>query len=89
LSPNGDGILDHWLIEGIEFFPNNFVQVFDRYNSLVFEIRNYDNNGGNFWDGRSNKGVSNRNVPTGTYFYIINLGDGSELISGFVMVKKD
>ena len=40
------------------------------------------------WIGNSNNGLSNGNVGDGTYMYIINLGDGSEPLSGTVVVKK-
>jgi gliding motility-associated-like protein len=35
LSPNGDGRKDTWSILGIEQFPNNSVQVFNRWGNLI------------------------------------------------------
>jgi len=88
VSPNGDGMNDYWQIDGIELFPNNFIRIFDRYNNLVFEIHSY-NNQDRIWDGQSNRGISNKRVPEGSYFYVINLGDGSPPISGYIILKTD
>ncbi|MDO5981365.1 gliding motility-associated C-terminal domain-containing protein [Flavivirga spongiicola] len=71
-SPNGDSIKDIWIIENIEDFPNNNVQVFNRWGELVFEANNYQNN----WNGVSNKaGNGNKKLPVGAYLYIINLNE--------------
>jgi len=87
-SPNGDGINDFWQIDGIDLFENNLVRLYDRYNNTVFEIFGY-NNLDNVWQGESNRGVSKKDLPDGTYYYIINLGDGDSLISGFVVLKRE
>ena len=88
VSPNGDGMNDYWRIDGIELFPNNFIRIFDRYNNLVFETNSYDNLE-KVWFGQSNKGISNNSVPEGSYFYVINLGDGSKPLSGYIILKKE
>ena len=88
LSPNGDGKNDHWVIDGIETFPNNKVRVFDRYNNLIFETTGY-NNSDNTWQGQTNHSLVKGNVSEGTYFYVLDLGDGSGLYSGYVVLKKD
>jgi gliding motility-associated-like protein len=66
-SPNGDGVNDRFEITGMEAFPGSEFQVFDRAGMLVYEHASYDNS----WDGRSKNG---RDLPDGTYFYILNLG---------------
>jgi large repetitive protein len=95
LSPNGDGLNDYWRIDGIEAYPNNKVQVFDRYGNLVFETRGYLNadspgsNGSsnNYWRGQANKGLIGGSLPDGTYFYAIDLGNGTPVLSGYVVLK--
>ncbi|MEQ9008214.1 MAG: Ig-like domain-containing protein, partial [Ekhidna sp.] len=84
ISPNGDGMNDYWHIEGIDYYPNNTVSLFDRYNNLVFEINGY-NNEDKVWTGNSNKG-SNSTLPEGTYFYRINAGEGGTF-GGFVVLR--
>ncbi len=86
VSANNDGLNDFFLIDCLDFFPNNNVQIFNRDGVKVYEIDNYDNLINRF------EGVSNvngaRNVPGGTYFYIIDKGDGSELIQGFLELVR-
>jgi gliding motility-associated-like protein len=88
LSPNGDGLNDYWRIDGIEVYPNNRVKIFDRYNNLVFETTGY-NNEGNSWRGQVNHGLMSGSVTEGTYYYALDLGDGSEILSGFIVLKKE
>ena len=88
VSPNGDGMNDYWIIDGIELYPNNKVQIFDRYNNLIYEMSGY-NNKDIIWYGQTNKGLFVKEVPEGTYFYTLNLGDGGSLLSGFIILKKE
>lgn len=43
VTPNGDGKNDEFKIKGIEFFPVNTVQLFNRWGQKVFEAQNYQN----------------------------------------------
>jgi gliding motility-associated-like protein len=89
VSPNGDGLNDYWRIDGVEVAPfdKNLVRIFDRYNNLVFETRDYKNNDGNSWKGDSNHGLVKGSLPEGTYFYSFLLDNG-QLFSGFVYLKR-
>lgn len=82
LTPNGDGLNDNWVIENIDNYPNNHVLVFDRWGGVIYEAKGY-NNESIVWDGRSMQSGQNT-VPIGTYFYKIDLGDGSPAITGNV-----
>lgn len=86
-SPNGDGNNEFWYIRGIECFPNNEVAVYNRWGGLVYRTTGYDNVSRR-WNGQTQGGAlaSNRGLPFGTYYYIINLGDGSPLHKGYVIV---
>ncbi|WP_221409572.1 Ig-like domain-containing protein [Marinoscillum furvescens] len=88
-TPDGDGVNDFFYIENIEQYPNNNVQIFNRWGNKVFEIEGYDNQS-KVWSSESNVGLilGQREVPSGTYFYLIDLGDGSKPISGFIVVNK-
>jgi gliding motility-associated-like protein len=85
-SPNADGIHDNFDIIGIEAFPSNNLKVFNRWGSLVFESDGYHNE----WDGFSNSNLlkGSYKLPEGTYYYILDLGDGTELLSGFVYISR-
>ena len=79
-SPNGDGTNDFLVVNRIQEFPGNSIQVFDRYGNEVFSATNYDNS----WDGSSRNG----NVPKGTYFYVLNLADGTEVRKGYIQILR-
>jgi gliding motility-associated-like protein len=88
VSPNGDDLNDYLYIEGIEYYPGNLLSIYDRYNNLVYETLDYNNDNIN-WQGQANKGISTRDLPGDTYFYILNPGDGTPLLKGFIMLKKE
>jgi gliding motility-associated-like protein len=85
-SPNGDGTNDGYVIDGIEKFPGNKLWIYNRWGNLVYKEKEYDNK----WNGISNiSGVSmGQRVPSGTYFYILDLNDGSKPKSGFLVIKR-
>ncbi|NER17966.1 BspA family leucine-rich repeat surface protein [Spongiivirga citrea] len=91
LSPDGDGINEFWNIDGIEEYPNNTVEIYNRWNDLVFQINNYDN-GRNVFRGVANKATSlgAGDLPEGTYFFniIVNEGSATQTKTGFVVLKR-
>ena len=89
LTPNGDRILDHWEITGIERFPNNHVKVFNIWGDLIFQQSGY-NNDERAWTGQTGKGavIGSKEAPDGTYFYVLDLQNGGELLKGHVVLKR-
>ncbi|HEX6225775.1 MAG TPA: gliding motility-associated C-terminal domain-containing protein, partial [Chryseolinea sp.] len=85
VSRNSDGLNDFFEVGCIGEYPNNSVKIFNRAGSLVFEATGYDNED-IYFDGISNRGVNilGNDLPDGTYFYIINKGDGSEAKTGYL-----
>jgi gliding motility-associated-like protein len=79
-TPGGDGFNDYFEIEGAERFPGILVEVYSRWGDLLYSQRGYDE--GNLWDGTS----GGRNVPMGTYYYVIIPYDGAAPITGTVTV---
>ncbi|GIZ09263.1 hypothetical protein FUMI01_19900 [Flavobacterium sp. UMI-01] len=77
VSPNGDGDNDVFYISGLDCYPDNNVQIYNRWGVLVFERDNYNNT------DRAFKGVSEGRVtvsqstelPTGTYYYVFRYKD--------------
>ena len=88
VSPNGDGLNDYWRIDSIEAFPNNKVNIFDRYNNLIFEMNGYDNDQKS-WSGQINHSLIKGTASDGTYYYVMDLGDGSGLQSGYIVLRKE
>jgi gliding motility-associated-like protein len=69
ITPNGDGINDSWIIDYIDLYPNNVVEVYSRWGDLLYRAEGYDNN--DPWDGFYN----GKELPVGTYYYIVELRD--------------
>ena len=81
-TPNGDNINDEWEIKNIESYPNNHVMIYDRLGGLIYSAKGY-NNVDIVWDGRSNQQGLDI-VESGTYYYKIDLGNGSSNEKGFI-----
>jgi gliding motility-associated-like protein len=84
-SPNGDGVNDRFVIKGIKDFPNSKLIIFNRWGNKIFEVKGYQND----WDGRADNSmtVGTEVVPEGTYYYIIDLGNGDKPTKGFVYIN--
>ncbi|WP_089893601.1 BspA family leucine-rich repeat surface protein [Kriegella aquimaris] len=80
-TPNGDGINDTWVIKGIENYPNAVVSVYNRYGHEVFKTIGYRND----WSGRY--GSKSENLPPGSYYYVVNLRNGSTPIDGWIFIN--
>lgn len=89
VSRNGDGQNDIFEISCIGDFPNNNVKIFNRAGTLVYESERYDNTEV-FFSGTSNKGINlmGTELPEGTYFYIVNKGDGSKPRTGYLELLR-
>ena len=46
-SPNGDGINDYFTFEGLENYPKNTLEVYNRWGNRILKRENYQGN----WDG--------------------------------------
>ena len=77
VSPNDDGKNDFLRIEGIELYPDNTVEIYNRWGVLVYERKGYNN------VDRTFKGMSEGRVtvnqseqlPVGTYYYVLKYID--------------
>jgi gliding motility-associated-like protein len=80
-SPNGDGVFDYFVIEGIKSFPDSELSIFNRWGEIVFKATGYDNN----WDGFTG---FKEELPQATYFYHLDLKDGSKPLTGYIVLKR-
>ncbi|MCM5663567.1 PKD domain-containing protein [Galbibacter mesophilus] len=83
-SPNRDGVNDFFTIDCISQYPNNRLEVYNRWGSLVHAENRYNND----WDGTTDGKATDKVLPVGTYYYILDLGDGSEPTSGWLYIIK-
>jgi len=80
-----DGKNDYLQILNIEQYPNSAVSIFNRWGDRIFQMKGYSNsNRDKRFNGLSDAGNV---LPSGTYFYSINLGDGSETTTGYLHLK--
>ena len=82
-TPNGDGFNDFYVIKGIQGYPGNKVNIFNRWGNLVFSTQNYQNN----WDGVSNDGNL---LPDGTYFIVVDLNkEGTDNVENYIDLRRN
>ena len=89
LSPNGDGQNDLFFVACLESFENNIVRIFNRAGSLVFLQEGYDNEQRVF-TGVGNQGLylGGKDLPDGTYFYVVDKRNGEQPLSGYVELLR-
>ena len=87
-SPNADGKNDVFEIKGIENYPNNNIEIFNRWGNLVYSKKSYNND----WNGKPNASntIKNDFLPAGAYFVILNFGSETtkEPYKGYVMMQQ-
>jgi gliding motility-associated-like protein len=70
------------LIDEAMAFPEIEIEIFDRWGKLVWRSsRGYTDP----WDG---KNMNGKDLPMDSYFWVINLNDGSELINGTITIMR-
>ena len=80
-SPNGDARNDFLTIQGITSFPQSELYIFDRWGVQIYYRLGYQNDWAAEWDGRE--------VPGGTYFYLLDLHDESnQQFSGYLQIHR-
>lgn len=64
MTPNGDGANDYFYIGNIDKYPDNVLEIYNRYGQKLYTATSYKNN----WDGK----YLNQELPSGTYFYLLD-----------------
>ncbi|PVW15887.1 T9SS type B sorting domain-containing protein [Marixanthomonas spongiae] len=80
-TPDGTSTNDTWTPQNTENYPNIKTSIYDRHGREVAVLRQ-----GEAWDGTYN----NRHLPTGDYWYIIQLGsaaDNREFVGHFTLYR--
>lgn len=75
VSANQDGQGNDFLyLKNIEIYPDNEIQIFNRWGLLVYAIKGYDNSI-NAFKGFSNQGGKAKDVIDGVYYYVLKYKD--------------
>ncbi|MCG8207282.1 tandem-95 repeat protein, partial [Tenacibaculum finnmarkense genomovar finnmarkense] len=92
MTPDNDGENDSFFISCIDKpeYANNTVEIFNRWGNTVYKASGYNNESVSF------KGISNgrttlvvdEKLPVGTYYYVIDLGDGSKVKAGWLYINR-
>lgn len=92
LSPNGDGLNDTFHIKGIDKYPDNTVEIFNRWGVKVYDAKGYNESDVMFAGYSDGRATINRNekLPTGTYFYILKYNNGTKVIekAGYLYINN-
>ena len=73
-TPNGSSLNNTFEIKGLEFYPNNTIEIFNRWGNQVYHASGYGVNN-LWWDGSQ--------LNDGTYYYILKVYiNGNQLVKG-------
>jgi gliding motility-associated-like protein len=79
-TPNGDGQNDSWGVPELRFFDRVDIQVMERSGQRVFSTDNPDRR----WDGTYN----GKELPVGTYYWIIEVKETGEVRRGMLNLLR-
>jgi gliding motility-associated-like protein len=85
-SPNGDGINDVFIIEGLDHAPQKDLSIMNRWGVEVFHSPDYQND----WDGKNKNGDD---LPEDTYYYILKVKDiynqgKQKIYKGYFVIRR-
>ncbi|MDD7885296.1 gliding motility-associated C-terminal domain-containing protein [Flavivirga sp. 57AJ16] len=86
-SPNGDGVNELLVINCIENYPNNRLEIYNRWGNIVYKKQSYNNEFDGISNGRSTINGTEM-LPVGTYYYVLDLGDGSKPKVGWLYINR-
>jgi gliding motility-associated-like protein len=80
ITPNGDGLNDFFIINGIEQFEESELIVSNRWGEVVYEEKPYTNS----WNGLDRNG---RELPEETYYIVLKISD-NDIRKGYVVILR-
>lgn len=81
MSPNGDGKNDKFVIQNIDYYPNNTLTIFDRSGRVVYTKKGYANE----WEGTFNGSP----LASDTYYYVIDFGTNISPFKGYITIVRN
>ncbi len=79
-SPNGDGSNEGWGVPGLRFYEDVRIAVYERGGTRLFYTENPDIR----WDGTYNA----KEMPVGSYFWVIEIGETGEMRRGVLNLLR-
>lgn len=83
-TPNGDGVNDQLIITCLlddTGYPDSQITIYNNWGDEVYRSPiPYQND----WDGT----FKGKNLPVGTYYYILNFGSGGSPVAGFIVIQR-
>ncbi len=86
-SPNGDGINDEFIVEGIDYHrQDNVFTVMNRWGVVMYKMPGWDGT----WDGLCNVGLISAGTPApvGIYFYTFQYQGQKEPQKGYIYLRR-
>ncbi|TAE00496.1 MAG: hypothetical protein EAZ97_05670 [Bacteroidetes bacterium] len=80
ITPNNDNVNDTWQADLLTRYANANVKIFNVWGQLIFESQGYTK----AW----NATFQDQELPMGTYYYLIDLKNGSAAFSGFISIIR-
>ncbi len=80
-SPNFDGFNDFLIVKGLEDYPDNTLEIYNRWGQLVFSKTGYMND----WYGLDAEGVP---LPDGTYFMIVKVRYIDKVYNSYLDMRR-
>lgn len=82
ITPNGDGVNDYLVFPCLStpLYPANRLIVFNQWGDEVYSASPYLND----WEGT----YKGKDLPVGTYYYMLDLGNDTEVIRDFVVIER-
>ncbi|MEC3880579.1 gliding motility-associated C-terminal domain-containing protein [Parapedobacter sp. 10938] len=79
-TPNGDGVNDTWVIDGLADYPNTIVHVFNRWGVVVHTFKGSATPWTGFTNGRS--------LPAAVYYYTLSSDALPKPLSGTITILR-
>ncbi len=80
ITPNGDGLYDVLQIDNLSPEIDFSIRIFTRGGKMVYESKQHDNP----WDGTQN----GQALPNGVYYYVVQIGGGTQSLSGYITLVR-
>jgi gliding motility-associated-like protein len=79
-TPNNDGTNDIWNIEALETYAQSTITIYNKSGQQVYYNIGYAKP----WNGN----FKGKQLPAGTYYYVIDLKNGAPMLSGWVLLVR-